>query len=107
MNFNCNATHREDNLVMHTISLLDQMDKDINTFSMRIKEWFSYHFPELAKIVPECSNFIKIASLIRSREDINEESVDKIEEILGDREKAEAIVNAAKSSMGMFNMSLT
>ncbi|KAM3176523.1 hypothetical protein ACTXT7_006346 [Hymenolepis weldensis] len=93
--------NREDNLVMHTISLLDQMDKDINSFSMRIKEWFSYHFPELAKIVPECSNFIKIASIIRSRENIGEDALEKIEEIVGDHEKAEAIVAAAKSSMGL------
>jgi len=29
--------HRVDNMIIQAISLLDQLDKDINTFSMRIK----------------------------------------------------------------------
>ncbi len=33
------------------IALLDTLDKDINTFVMRVREWYSWHFPELVKIV--------------------------------------------------------
>ena len=29
--------HRQDNMIIQSISLLDQLDKDINTFSMRIR----------------------------------------------------------------------
>lgn len=29
--------HRSDNMIIQSISLLDQLDKDINTFSMRIR----------------------------------------------------------------------
>lgn len=29
--------HRSDNMIIQCISLLDQLDKDINTFSMRIR----------------------------------------------------------------------
>ncbi|KAF9085748.1 snoRNP complex protein nop56, partial [Mortierella sp. AD031] len=43
--------HRSDNMIMQAIALLDQMDKDVNTFAMRIREWYSWHFPELVKIV--------------------------------------------------------
>lgn len=32
--------HRDDNMVIQSIALLDQMDKDINLFSMRIREWY-------------------------------------------------------------------
>ncbi|VDL97871.1 unnamed protein product [Schistocephalus solidus] len=95
--FNVN---RADNMVIQTISLLDQMDKDINTFSMRIKEWFSYHFPELMKIVPESSNYIKLVNLLRSREQTTEDRLQEIEDIIQDHEKAQAIVEAAKTSMG-------
>lgn len=87
-------------MVIQTISLLDQMDKDINTFSMRIKEWFSYHFPELAKIVPESANYIKLVDIIRSREDLTEDKLDQIEEVIQDHEKAVAIFEVAKTSMG-------
>ncbi len=40
--FNVN---RSDNMIIQSISLLDQLDKDLNTFAMRIKEWYSWHFP--------------------------------------------------------------
>ncbi|KAH9281590.1 Nucleolar protein 56 [Echinococcus granulosus] len=95
--FNVN---RDDNMVIQTISLLDQMDKDINTFSMRIKEWFSYHFPELAKIVPESTNYIKLVNIIRSREDLTEDKLGQIEKVIHDHEKAVAILEVAKTSMG-------
>ena len=42
--FNVN---RSDNMIIQSIALLDQLDKDINTFAMRMREWYSYHFPEL------------------------------------------------------------
>ena len=29
--------HRSDNMIIQSISLLDQLDKDVNTFSMRIR----------------------------------------------------------------------
>lgn len=31
--------HRVDNMVIQSIALLDQLDKDINLFGMRIREW--------------------------------------------------------------------
>ena len=33
------------------------MDKNINTFVMRLKEWFSWHFPELARIITDNNIF--------------------------------------------------
>eukprot|EP00095_Tigriopus_kingsejongensis_P011951 snap_masked-scaffold476_size161517-processed-gene-0.13 protein:Tk11951 transcript:snap_masked-scaffold476_size161517-processed-gene-0.13-mRNA-1 annotation:"nucleolar protein 5a" len=45
--------HKSDNMIIQAIALLDQLDKDVNTFAMRMREWYSYHFPELIKIVPE------------------------------------------------------
>jgi nucleolar protein 56 len=46
--FNVN---RSDNMVIQAIALIDQLDKDINTFSMRVREWYGYHFPELVRLV--------------------------------------------------------
>jgi nucleolar protein 56 len=40
------------------------MDKDLNTFSMRIKEWYGWHFPELAKIVTENEVYVKLVLFI-------------------------------------------
>ncbi|XP_050461910.1 nucleolar protein 56 [Cataglyphis hispanica] len=96
--FNVN---RVDNMIIQSITLLDQLDKDINTFSMRIREWYSYHFPELAKIVPENYMYAKVARVVQNRKELTDDKVSALEEIVMDSAKAKAIVNAAKSSMGM------
>lgn len=46
--FNVNKV---DNMIIQAIALLDTLDKDVNTFVMRVREWYSWHFPELVKIV--------------------------------------------------------
>jgi nucleolar protein 56 len=93
--------HRSDNMIIQSIALLDQLDKDINTFSMRIREWYSYHFPELVKIVPDNYMYAKTVQFIKDRKTLNDESVEGLETLLMDSGKANAIVNAAKMSMGM------
>jgi len=92
--------HRADNMIMQTISTLDQLDKDINTFAMRVREWYSWHFPELVKIVNDNHLYACLAAHIGNRESIDDSTVDAIEKIIGDRPKAELIVSAARSSMG-------
>ncbi|CAG9118620.1 snoRNP complex protein nop56 [Plutella xylostella] len=93
--------HRVDNMIIQSIALLDQLDKDVNTFSMRIREWYSYHFPELVAIVPDNHLYTKCAEYIKDRKSLSEESVEPLTEILGDSEKAQAILDASKMSMGM------
>jgi len=93
--------HRVDNMIIQTIALIDQLDKDINTFSMRIREWYSYHFPELVKIVNDNHMYAKVAFYIKSRKDFTEASLEGLEEIVMDASKAKAILTASKSSMGM------
>jgi len=60
--FNVN---RQDNMIIQSISLLDTLDKDINTFSMRIKEWYGWHFPELVKIVGDNYKYSRCVKMIQ------------------------------------------
>ncbi|NXX27685.1 NOP56 protein, partial [Nicator chloris] len=92
--------HRVDNMIIQSISLLDQLDKDINTFSMRVRSWYGYHFPELIKIVPENSMYCRVAKFIGNRRELSEESLEGLEEIVMDSAKAQAILEASRSSMG-------
>lgn len=93
--------HRSDNMIIQSIALLDQLDKDINTFSMRIREWYSYHFPELVKIVPDNNMYAKVAHFIKDRKSLDETKLEGLEEIVMDTEKAQSIIDASKMSMGM------
>merc|ERR1719225_1665042 len=88
-------------MIIQSIALLDQLDKDINTFAMRIREWYSYHFPELIKIVPENALYARVVKLIKNRKELSQDLFEKLEEILMDSARAQAIIDASKSSMGM------
>ena len=92
--------HKSDNMIIQSIALLDQLDKDVNTFSMRIREWYSYHFPELVKIVPDNYTFAKCVKVIKNRKELTDEAITKLEEVVMDSAKAKAIVDASKTSMG-------
>ena len=97
--FNVN---KSDNMIIQSIALLDQLDKDVNTFAMRIREWYSYHFPELIKIVPENALYARVVKLIKNRKEITQEAhFEKLEQILMDSARAQAVIDASKSSMGM------
>merc|ERR1712179_504466 len=96
--FNVNNS---DNMIIQSIALLDQLDKDINTFCMRIREWYSYHFPELIKIVPENALYAKVVKLIKNRKELTQDKLEELETILMDSSRAQAVIDASKSSMGM------
>lgn len=68
---------------------------------MRIREWYSYHFPELVKIVPDNYLYAKVARFIGSRKDLTEDKLEELEELVMDTTKAQAIFEAARVSMGM------
>ena len=35
------------------ISLLDDLDKELNNYTMRVREWYGWHFPEMGKVVTD------------------------------------------------------
>lgn len=88
-------------MIIQGIALLDQLDKDVNTFSMRIREWYSYHFPELVKIVTDNYMYSRTVFLIKNRKELDDSKLEELEEIIGDSGKAQAVIDASKSSMGM------
>merc|ERR1712088_1086545 len=74
---------------------------DINTFCMRIREWYSYHFPELIKIVPENALYAKVVKLVKNRKELTADKLVELEAILMDSARAQAVIDDSKSSMGM------
>merc|ERR1712235_41776 len=99
--FNVN---RSDNMVIQAIALIDQLDKDINTFAMRVREWYGYHFPELVKLVNDNYQYCQLVKLIKNRKcltAVTDEMLEGIEKIVMDSAKSQAICDCARASMGM------
>lgn len=95
--FNVN---RVDNMIIQSISLLDTLDKDVNTFCMRVREWYSWHFPELVKIVNDNYTYAKLVKFVKDKSSLTDSSLEEITEVIGDEDKAREVIEAAKASMG-------
>ncbi|KAL3828424.1 hypothetical protein ACJIZ3_017226 [Penstemon smallii] len=85
-----------DTMIIQAISLLDDLDKELNTYAMRVREWYGWHFPELAKIVQENIMYSKTVKLMGNR--VNAAMLD-FSEILPEEVEAE-LKEAAMISMG-------
>ena len=96
---------RQDKPVQNGVALLDMIDKNVNMFAMRVKEWYGWHYPELAKIVTDNAKFCEVVRLVGVKEDflenLTEESMQSLVDILdGDEDLANEVISAAKMSMG-------
>merc|ERR1712060_508403 len=89
-----------DNMVIQAICTLDQLDKDINTFVMRCKEWFGWHFPELVKIVPDPLMYCRVVRLIKSRDQMGSITEAELGDLVLDESLGRQIFEAAKLSAG-------
>ncbi|KAF7902823.1 hypothetical protein EAF00_002726 [Botryotinia globosa] len=85
-----------DTMIVQAISLLDDLDKELNTYAMRVKEWYGWHFPEMGKIVNDNLAYARVILKVGMR--VNTSSTD-LADILPE-EIETAIKAAAEVSMG-------
>lgn len=57
-----------DTMIVQAIGLLDDLDKELNTYAMRVREWFGWHFPEMTRIVSDNIAYAKTIKLMGIRE---------------------------------------
>ncbi|KAL8802496.1 MAG: hypothetical protein Q9200_006562 [Gallowayella weberi] len=85
-----------DTMIIQAIALLDDLDKELNIYAMRVKEWYGWHFPEMARIVNDNLAYAKIIIAMGMR--TNAVNAD-LAEILPE-EIETAVKAAAEVSMG-------
>ncbi|KFK37913.1 hypothetical protein AALP_AA3G046300 [Arabis alpina] len=90
------SADKVDTMIIQAIGLLDDLDKELNTYAMRVREWYGWHFPELAKIISDNILYAKSVKLMGNR--INAAKLD-FSEILADEVETE-LKEAAVISMG-------
>ena len=95
------SVQKNDNHIIQAIATLDHLDKAVNTFSMRVREWYGWHFPELIKIVSENHKYARCALFVGDKKTLSDESLhDLAKEVDDDEATARAILDAARVSMG-------
>lgn len=84
-------------MIVQAIGLLDDLDKEINMYAMRVREWYGWHFPEMAKIVNDNMFYAKLVLRMGMR--INCKKCD-FSDILGDEAMELTLKKVAETSMG-------
>ncbi|XP_037768233.1 nucleolar protein 58 isoform X1 [Chelonia mydas] len=85
-----------DTMIVQAISLLDDLDKELNNYIMRCREWYGWHFPELGKIVADNLTYCKCVRKVGDRKNF---STSDLSEVLPE-EIEEDVKAAAEISMG-------
>ncbi|XP_018409515.1 PREDICTED: nucleolar protein 58 [Nanorana parkeri] len=85
-----------DTMIVQAISLLDDLDKELNNYIMRCREWYGWHFPELSKIITDNLAYCKCVRAVGDR--VNFAAFD-LSEILPEEVEAE-VKAACEISMG-------
>ncbi|KEP65575.1 UNVERIFIED_CONTAM: nucleolar protein, putative [Hammondia hammondi] len=93
---------KQDKPIMQSIALLDSLDKNINAFAMKLKEWYGWHFPELVKICGDAEVYCKVLKVVQMKEQFDEhaQGQELLEACGGSEEVRDEVVAATKHSMG-------
>jgi len=83
-------------MIVQAIALLDDLDKELNTYAMRVKEWYGWHFPEMGRILNDNLAYARVILAMGMR--TNAAKAD-LAEILPE-EIETAVKAAAEVSMG-------
>lgn len=85
-----------DTMIIQAIALLDDLDKELNIYAMRVKEWYGWHFPEMARIINDNLAYSKVVMHVGMRSRCADTD---ISDILPEEIEA-AVKTAAEVSMG-------
>jgi len=91
------AAERRDFLIVQAVETLDDLDKTLNLFANRIREWYGLHFPELSRIINNHETYAKLVRDLGERKNFSEENLRKTSL---PKEKINKIIKAAQTSMG-------
>lgn len=67
---------RKDEIIMHAIGVFDEITKEVNVLSSKLKEWYGLHFPEMSNLVKNDERYAEIVYKYGKRENIKESGVE-------------------------------
>merc|ERR1719163_2599068 len=91
------SADKVDTMIIQAVGLLDDLDKELNNFAMRLREWYGWHFPEMGKIVTDNLAYARVVKHMGMKTKAKETDFAKIN--VPD-EIADEVRAAAETSMG-------
>jgi nucleolar protein 56 len=91
------AAEKRDLVIAQAIQTLDDLDRTVNLFMGRLREWYGIHFPELDRLIEKHETYARLVMNLGYRDNFSLETLEK-EGI--PKERAEVTAKAAETSMG-------
>ena len=85
-----------DVMIIQAIALLDDLDKELNNYNMRCREWYGWHFPELGKMITDNLSYARVVKTLGIRSNIGSADLAAVLE----EDVEEEVRAAAEVSMG-------
>lgn len=92
------AAEKRDRLVVHAIETIDDIDKTLNLFSGRLREFYGMHFPELVDAIDNHYSFAIIVSKSGDKSNISKKLL--VDDLKIPDSKAQKLLDAREKSMG-------
>jgi len=91
------TVEKRDLLVAQAVLTVDDLDKSLNLFMSRLREWFGLHYPELDRLLDKHETYARLVVNLGTRENFTAENLEK--EGLP-KAKSQSIAKVAVASMG-------
>jgi nucleolar protein 56 len=91
------ATEKRDLVIAQSIQTLDDLDRTVNLFMGRLREWYGIHFPELDRLIEKHETYARLVMDLGYRDNF---SVKALEKEALPKERSENIAEVAEKSMG-------
>ncbi len=91
------SADKVDIMIVQAIGLLDDLDKEINIYAMRVREWYGWHFPEMTKLIND--NVMYAKCILRMGLRTQAKNSD-FSDIIADETLEASFKKSAETSMG-------
>jgi nucleolar protein 56 len=69
---------KRDQIIIRVVSVLDELDKELNVFSEKLREWYGLHFPEADSRIPSHEKYVGIVAKYGRRQSIEDKDLAKL-----------------------------
>ena len=91
------AVEKRDLIITQAIHTLDDLDKTINLFMSRVREWYGIHFPELDRLLDKHETYARLVCKLGDKDNFTKGKLEKMDI---PKLKAKKMARSAETSMG-------
>lgn len=69
---------KRDQIIMRVVSVLEELEKELNVFSEKLREWYGLHFPEASSRIPSHERYVELVARQGGRESLEDKELAKL-----------------------------